>query len=191
SARHRLPICRPSCTRIRESLLQSVLTTWPFTFVYIDGRASLAPPISSLVQEDQIMSSWTSHRFLSPLIVVLFAGLLACGAEKETKPPAKPVDRPALDLRVTGPFTHENLTLFFIHGDDQIKGRKLLTLDEALEQKKVVVHETKEVNKLSIENVSDDEVFVQAGDIVKGGQQDRILAFDMIVPKKSGKVPID
>jgi hypothetical protein len=44
---------------------------------------------------------------------------------------------------------------------------------------------------LSIENVSEsDEVFVQAGDIVKGGQQDRTLAFDLIVPPKSGKVPL-
>jgi len=142
------------------------------------------------MQEGTNMSPWTNHRLLSALVVVLFAGLVSC-ADKEVKPPAKPVDRPALALRVTGPFTHENLTLFVIHGDDQIKGRKLLTLDEALEQKKVVVHETKEVNKLSIENVSDEEVFVQAGDIVKGGQQDRILAFDMIVPAKSGKLPID
>jgi len=135
------------------------------------------------------MSAWT-NRFLSALTAVLFAGAATC-ADKDAKPPAKPVDRPALNLRVTGPFTHDNLTLFLIHGDDQFTGRKLLTLDEALEQKKVVVHETKDVNKLAIENVSDVEVFVQAGDIVKGGQQDRILAFDMIVPAKSGKLPID
>ena len=47
------------------------------------------------------------------------------------------------------------------------------------------------VNKLAIENVSDQDVFVQAGDVVKGGQQDRTLAVDMIVPPKSGKVPIE
>jgi len=65
-----------------------------------------------------------------------------------------------------------------------------LTLPEALDQKKVIVHETGSVNELSIENVSDQEVFVQAGDIVKGGKQDRCLAVDMIVPAKSGKIPI-
>src|SRR5262245_55030134 len=117
------------------------------------------------------MSLWT-NRCLNSALALLFAGVLIADEKKPAPPPAKPVDRPNLALRVSGPFTHDNLTLFFIHGDDQIKGRKLITLDEALEQKKVVVHETKEVNKLAIENVSDVEVFVQAGDIVKGGQQD-------------------
>src|SRR5262249_5097413 len=99
-------------------------------------------------------------------------------------------ERPTLALQLAGPFTHENLTIFLIRGDDQMKGRKFLTLDEALEQKKVVVHETKNVNELAIENTSNDEVFIQAGDIVKGGQQDRLIAVDLIVPPKSGKVPL-
>jgi hypothetical protein len=47
------------------------------------------------------------------------------------------------------------------------------------------------VNELAIENVSNsEEVFVQAGDIVKGGQQDRVLAVDLIVPANSGRIPI-
>jgi hypothetical protein len=127
----------------------------------------------------------------------LAAALLVCGAAAAQKdkgepqpPPAKPIERPNLALKLSGPYTHDNLTIFLIHGDDQFKGRKLLTLDEALEQKKVVVHETKNVRELSVENTSDDEVFIQAGDIVKGGQQDRILAMDLIVPPKSGKVPL-
>jgi hypothetical protein len=44
---------------------------------------------------------------------------------------------------------------------------------------------------LAIENTSDEEVFIQAGDIVKGGQQDRIIAVDVIVPPKSGKIPLE
>jgi hypothetical protein len=60
-----------------------------------------------------------------------------------------------------------------------------------LERKRVIVHETKDVNELAIENVSrDEDVFVQSGDIVKGGQQDRVLAVDLIVPPRSGRVPI-
>ena len=38
-----------------------------------------------------------------------------------------------------------------LHGDDQVKGKHFLTLDEALEQKKVIVHETKSVNELARE----------------------------------------
>ena len=34
------------------------------------------------------------------------------------------------------------------------------------------------------------EVFVQSGDIVRGGQQDRVLAVDLIVPARSGKISI-
>src|SRR5579864_4481210 len=130
-----------------------------------------------------------------------FPGLMAaaalCGyaaAQEKGKPeppPVKLVERPTVALRLSGPYTHGNLTVFLIHGDDQMKGRKLLTLDEALEQKKVVVHETKDVNQLAIENVSGEEVFIQAGDIVKGGQQDRIIAVDVIVPAKSGKLPLE
>lgn len=92
--------------------------------------------------------------------------------------------------RISGPFSHSNLTVFLIHGKNQIAGKTFLTLQEALEQKKVVVYETRNVNELAIENLSNDEVFVQSGDIVKGGQQDRMLAVDLIVPAKSGRMPI-
>jgi hypothetical protein len=65
-------------------------------------------------------------------------------------------------------------------------------LQQAMERKLVAVYETSEVNELAIENRSaSEEVFVQAGDIVKGGQQDRTLAVDLIVPTKSGRIPID
>jgi hypothetical protein len=66
-----------------------------------------------------------------------------------------------------------------------------MPLQEAMERKAVIVHETSDVNELSIENVSQtDEVLVQAGDIVKGGQQDRVLAVDIVLPPRSGKIPI-
>jgi len=124
-----------------------------------------------------------SKSLSSHLAVALGLAALA-GLALGAAPPSK-----ASEVKLSGPFTHDNLTVYFIHGQDQIKG-KLLTLDEALAAKKVVVHETKDVNKLAIENVGDQDVFVQAGDIVKGGQQDRALGYDMIVPPKSGKVPV-
>ncbi len=71
-----------------------------------------------------------------------------------------------------------------------MEGRSFLILQEALEQKKAVVYETKSVNELSIENRSDQDIYVQAGDIVKGGQQDRVLAVDLIVPPGLGRMPI-
>src|SRR5207244_12032800 len=94
------------------------------------------------------------------------------------------------DYRLKGPFTQGNLTVFLIHGRDKIKGQTFITLQEALVQKKVVVRETREVNELSIENLSSEEVYVQSGDIVKGGQQDRMLVVDLILPPHSGEIPI-
>ena len=94
--------------------------------------------------------------------------------------------------RLSGPYTHKNLTFFLVHGDNTMTGKTPLTLEEAMERKVVIVHETGDVNEIAIENVSaNEEVFVQAGDIVKGGQQDRVLAVDLIVPARSGRMPID
>ena len=50
-----------------------------------------------------------------------------------------------------------------------------LTLDEALGNGSVKVVETGEVNELKIENTGGEPVFIQSGDIVKGGRQDRTL----------------
>lgn len=106
--------------------------------------------------------------------------------DQQPAPPAPP------NYTLSGPYTHQNLTIFLIHGADAAKGKAPLTLQEALDQKKVVVHETGDVNTLHVENVSDgDEIFIQTGDIVKGGKQDRILAYDLILPAKSGKVPLN
>src|SRR5713101_8598057 len=94
------------------------------------------------------------------------------------------------EYRLEGPFTQDNLSVFLIHGKDKIKGQTFLTLQEALVQKKVIVRETRSVNELTIENISSEEVYVQSGDIVKGGQQDRMMAVDLILPPRSGKIGI-
>ncbi|HEV7396089.1 MAG TPA: DUF6569 family protein [Pyrinomonadaceae bacterium] len=94
------------------------------------------------------------------------------------------------DYKLSGPYTHKNLSIFLVHGKNVIKAKSFLTLQEALVQKKIVVYETKSVNELSIQNFSDEDVYVQSGDIVKGGAQDRMIGVDLIVPPRSGKLPI-
>jgi hypothetical protein len=117
-----------------------------------------------------------------------FSTLAVADGDKQD---TKPKDAPAADYALSGPFTHDNLTIFLIHGKDTLSGKPLLTLQEALDQKKAVVHETGQVNELSVENVSADiEVYIQPGDIVKGGKQDRLIVFDLILPPKSGKIPV-
>ena len=93
------------------------------------------------------------------------------------------------NIRITGPVVHANLALYFIHGTSA-PGKVPLTLEEALAKGVVKVHETGNVNTLSIENLGSDEVFVQSGDLVKGGQQDRALTVSLLLPPKSGRIPI-
>ncbi len=96
----------------------------------------------------------------------------------------------AAPSKVSGPYVHENLAVYFIHGESST-GVVPLTLAEALAKGTTVkVRELGSVNTLEIENTGDVDVFIQAGDIVKGGQQDRVLTVSMILPAKSGKVPI-
>jgi hypothetical protein len=91
--------------------------------------------------------------------------------------------------RLSGPYTHGNLTVFLVHGKD-LTNRPFLTLQEALAQKKVRVYETRDVNELAIRNFSNKDVYVQAGDVVRGGDQDRMISVDFIVPPRSGRMPI-
>ncbi len=98
---------------------------------------------------------------------------------------------PALadEYRVSGPVVHENLAIYLVHGKSA-PGPVPFTLEEALAKGAVKVHETGNVNELQIENLGNGEVFVQSGDIVKGGQQDRVLTVSLLLPQKSGRIPI-
>lgn len=117
--------------------------------------------------------------FLS-LLIALPVGL---GLAKQDDPAT------ASNYRLSGPYVHKNLTVFLIHGKDQTN-KTFLTLQEALAQKKVRVYETKDVNELAIRNLSNQDIYVQAGDIVRGGDQDRMISIDFIVPPNSGRMPI-
>ncbi len=97
----------------------------------------------------------------------------------------------AEQARVSAPLSHDNLTVFFIHGPDAIADAKIITLQEALEANVAVVHETGTVNTLAVENLSPDcELFIQEGDMIRGGKQDRMIAVDMLVSPKSGRIPL-
>ena len=93
--------------------------------------------------------------------------------------------------RVTGGQAYENLEIFLVHGATPATGAVPLTLAEALAHKLARVRETGNVNHLSVENLSPDRsIYVEAGDIVKGGQQDRLLTVDLILAPGSGPVPV-
>jgi len=97
----------------------------------------------------------------------------------------------AENYSLSGPYAYKNLAIFLIHAKDVKEATKFMTLQEALEQKKATVGETGTVNNLVIENVADDvHIYIQSGDIVRGGKQDRTIGNDYIIAPKSGKIPL-
>ena len=113
--------------------------------------------------------------FVSPLLMLSLVGPATTQAPETN--------------RISGPLVHENLAVYFIHGRSA-PGKAPLTLEEAMASGAVKVRETSNVNQLEIENLGNDEVFVQSGDIVKGGKQDRTLMVSLLLPPKSGAIPI-
>jgi hypothetical protein len=89
------------------------------------------------------------------------------------------------------PWTFANLAVYPIHGHDRLGGHPPVPLQQALASRAAVVRETGDVGTLVVENRSNDPVWVQSGDIVKGGRQDRTIATDFLLPPRSGPVPVD
>ena len=94
-------------------------------------------------------------------------------------------------LMIHSPFEYENLQLFPIIGKAGLNERDYITLSEAMKNNMVKLNETGSVNELSIDNMSSAYVFIQAGDIVKGGKQDRTLQTDLILPPKAMGVALN
>ncbi len=115
----------------------------------------------------------------APLIAIAFATIGVTARHAAADP----------SLRISGPHIHENLAVYFLHGASA-SGAVPLTLQEALAKGTVQVVETGRVNELQIENTGAEEVFIQAGDIVKGGKQDRVLTVSFLLPANSGRMPI-
>lgn len=132
--------------------------------------------------------------FPAALAAVSLFSWSACGGDAEAAVTAGPaaVSTPAGTRTVTGPYAHDNLQVWLVHGPGAPEpGRPTIPLAEALQAGLVVVHETGDVNELAIENVGKDAaVFVQAGDIVQGGKQDRTIGVDLCLLPQSGRVPL-
>ncbi len=180
--------------------------------------------------------------FTSIAIILLTAFGAGCRQTAE-RDPVEPVGVTAGDesLRVSGPYAHDNLSVYLLHGKDRT-GQDFITLDEGLASGRVVLSEQgadgttsvppatsrpgqvrspdtaqteassaqtlqiegnfssqsiqqsaagATVNTLVIENLDERPLYIQAGDIVKGGKQDRAIAVDIVIAPRSGKVPID
>ena len=92
-------------------------------------------------------------------------------------------------------YTYENLRLYPVYAKDSFKAifkniGKYTAMQEAIQKNKVKITEKNSggsVNDLTVENISSDTIIIICGDVVKGGQQDRIVQEDIVLAPKSGK----
>lgn len=122
------------------------------------------------------MRQW-SARSAAVMAASLLAGIVSLPAGAEPT------------YQVSGPVAHDNLAVYFLRGASA-EGPVPLTLAEALAEGVARVIETGDVNQLAVENIGSEPIFIQAGDIVKGGQQDRVVSVSMLLAPGSGRKPL-
>ncbi len=94
------------------------------------------------------------------------------------------------EFNIDEPVNIGHLQVFLIHGTERLPDVQYKTLTEAMDEGLVTVSETGEVNQLKVDNKSNYYVFIHSGDIVKGGKQDRTIAFDVILPPNTSNIPL-
>jgi len=92
-------------------------------------------------------------------------------------------------------YTYANLRLYPVFATDSFKKvfknvGTYTPLQEAVQGKKIKITEKtsgSSVNDLTVQNISSDTIIIICGDVVKGGQQDRIIQEDIVLAPKTGK----
>jgi hypothetical protein len=92
---------------------------------------------------------------------------------------------------IRGPFTHQDLTVFLLCSRRQ-DGEDFLTLDEGLKEELVTITEQEQerVGALCIDNHSDRPLYLQEGERLLGGKQDRTIISSLVIPPRSGKTSV-
>lgn len=115
----------------------------------------------------------------------------------------------AQGVPISNPVMGGNLGVYFVGGGPGgpggSGGSSLLTLDQAMAQGAVKIYQQRSITTVNnatqqrmflsgpvaIENLSAQSLFIQVGDLLKGGLQDQVVARTYIVPPHSGRVSID
>ena len=93
-------------------------------------------------------------------------------------------------ITIGSPKEIQNLSFFILTGAEKDPNITYRTLSKAMENKEIDLKETGSVNQLSINNNSDQYIFIHSGDIVKGGKQDRTISYDVIIPPRAKNVSL-
>jgi len=129
------------------------------------------------------MSLMKRKWFFMGVMCVVFAAV--AWAASKPAPNAKSVKAQKSSWNVGSPVTQNNLTVFPVYSTQPRKvSSEYLTLDEALKKEALEVKEMPdaEVSRVSVTNKASQSIYLISGDIILGGQQDRVIARDTIVP---------
>ncbi|MBA3820570.1 MAG: hypothetical protein H0X17_16890 [Deltaproteobacteria bacterium] len=102
---------------------------------------------------------------------------------------------PLANASLLAPIQVQSLTITPIvsAGTEQQPEVAVLTLDEAMDTRKVKIREApnEDVNNLVLVNQSNQPLFVLAGEVILGGKQDRIIGSNTVIPAKTTQtVPV-
>lgn len=132
----------------------------------------------------------------TPLLIALLLATTGFGQDIMPRPPKKAGSANELiglirETRVGEPCIAKNMTVYPLFTSDRA-ARGVCTLDEALARRMIRISEKGEGNvpELLVENLSDDPVFLLAGEIVTGGRQNRVVAQDILLAPRSGPLSL-
>jgi hypothetical protein len=133
----------------------------------------------------------TKHILCISLAVLSFARCNSQLSDRD-ETPLNPVSVPGGDsMIIAEAISYKNLQVFPVILQGKTKTLNFMVLSEALQKQKAVVKETGNVGQLEIDNLSDEYIFILAGDIVKGGRQDRTMGNDVIVAPHAKNVSLE
>jgi hypothetical protein len=97
----------------------------------------------------------------------------------------------ALDYQISNPDIHDNLAVYFVRGGESEQST-ILSLDQAAMAGAVQVYQQRPVNgPVAVKNLSNQSIFIQLGDLLKGGLQDQVVGRSLLLLPGSGRVSID
>ncbi len=87
------------------------------------------------------------------------------------------------------PLSFDRLTIWIIKGSDRFE-HAYMTIEQALSSGRAVLY-NENSQTLRVENRSDTDLFLEAGDLIRGGQQDRMIADDRILAAHDSASDLD
>jgi hypothetical protein len=94
------------------------------------------------------------------------------------------------DLQLSGPYTAKNLSVYFIYGRS-LKEPKALNIVDALRAGYARIDWPPHFQSFTIANLSEQNLFVSSGTLLKGGPQDQVVAWGFLAPSGASESPLN